>query len=279
MRNLRLVVTLLALAAVRPLPGRAEPVFHPPSEYTRSFVAGDSLSLLSVNHGPFRLYFQEGSWTSRNLPALEGRLDDAIARVLEVLGLPECPRGVYLLAVDSEEEMQRLMGWHIKGGAARGHDLVFFVFSPTVRPQFKHEIFHLLSDEAWGTHSNRLLDEGGAVFTDGECFYENPIDGIASGLLRTKRQFPLRRLIDDFDACARENEVTAYLQSASIFKYLYESHGPERLRRIWTEGFGAFEAIYGYPVTTLEQRWIEHLLTVPPPADLDWKRLMSEGCG
>ena len=161
-------------------------VFRQPSSYVLSFIGNDSISLSSVNYKSFRIYFKDSYYTASHLEDIEQELEIAYSKILSVLNISSYNNGIYLLAVDSKEEMQNVMGYKIKGGAAKGHDLVFFVYNQNIRPQFKHEIFHLISYETWGLTNYRLLDEGGATYTDNYCFYDNPMYSINSYYLQQK---------------------------------------------------------------------------------------------
>lgn len=255
-----------------------QPVFRQPSSYALSFIANDSIALSSVNYNSFRIYFRDSSYTSTHLDLIAKELDTAYTRILGVLNIPSYAYGIYLLAVDSKEEMQKVMGYKIKGGAAQGHDLVFFVYNDQIRPQFKHEIFHLISFETWGQTKYRLLDEGGATYTDNYCFYDNPMYSINAYYLQQNQLFPLQSLINEFDVKAKESDLIAYIQSAGIFRYLYENYGVEKMKLLWTQGFEQFETIYGFTIDQLEKNWLDFIRTVPIPAGFDFDRL-REGCG
>lgn len=253
-------------------------IFRQPTSYVTGFIANDSLSLSSVNYKSFRIYFKDSSYTSYHLTDLERELDIAWSKLLSVLNIPSYDRGIYLLAVDSKEEMQQVMGYKIKGGAAKGHDLVFFVYNDHIRPQFKHELFHLISYEIWGLTNSRLLDEGGATYTDNFCFYDNPMYTINSFYLQNKKLFSLDSLISNFDSQAKKSDVIAYIQSAGLFKYLYEKYGVEKLKQLWLLGFDSFNSIYGISIQQLETDWLNFIKTIPVPGDFDINKL-KEGCG
>ncbi len=253
-------------------------LFRQPSSYVLGFIGNDSISLSSSNYKSFRIYFKDSSYTAKHLDEIEKELDIAYTRILSVLNVPSYKHGIYLLAVDSKEEMQQVMGYKIKGGAAVGNDLVFFVYNPQIRPQFKHELFHLISYEVWGPTKYRLLDEGGATYTDNFCFYDNPMYSINSYYLQNNMLFPLESLINNFDNQAKKNDVIAYIQSAGIFKYLYEKYGVEKMKQLWTTGFENFSTIYGFSVKQLEIDWLNFIKTIPIPNEFDIK-MLEEGCG
>ncbi|UPT66892.1 MAG: hypothetical protein M0D57_21095 [Sphingobacteriales bacterium JAD_PAG50586_3] len=183
------------------------------------------------------------------------------------------------MAVDSKEEMKRTIGLSIKGAAFKGQDFVCFVYNDKIRPQFKHEIFHLISYEEWGYTTSRLLDEGAATFCDNECFYTNPIYTINAYLLKKKMLYALNDLVYNFDTVNAKNDVIAYLQSAGIVKYLYESYGVDKLKLLWLQGFDKFQAIYGFSLAQLDKDWKKHIATTPIPKDFDWNKLNTQGCG
>ena len=274
----KIILTITLITTTLTISFCQKVVFRQPSSYVLEFIGNDSISLSSVNYKSFRIYFKDNSYTATHLDNIENELDIAYNKILSVLDIPTYKNGIYLLAVDSKEEMQKVMGYKIKGGAAKGHDLVFFVYNPHIRPQFKHEIFHLISYETWGLTNYRLLDEGGATYTDNFCFYDNPMYTINSYYLKNGKLFTFDSLINDFDNQAKKSDLIAYLQSAGIFKYLYEKYGVEKMKQLWIRGFEDFELIYGFSIKQLEIDWINLIKTIPVPKDFDINKL-KEGCG
>jgi len=254
-------------------------IFRPMTQYAKRFIANDTIPFQSINYKSFRIYFKDSSYAATHLQNIETDIDTAYNRILSVLKVSHYDNGINLIAVDSKDAMQKLMGYKIKGGAACGQDLVFFVYNQTIRPQFKHEIFHLISFEIWGATTSRLLDEGGATYTDNFCFYENPMYSINAYFLQHNELFSFTSLINDFDKKAQENDVIAYIQSAGIFKYLYEKYGIEKIELLRTKGFENFESIYGFSIEQLESNWLTFIKTILPPKDIDEKKLMDQGCG
>lgn len=259
--------------------GDAQVIFRQPSSYALSFIGNDTIPFSSINYNSFRIYYRDTSYTASHLSRIKADLDTAYTRILDVLAIKHYKNGIYLIAVDSKEDMKKLMGLKVKGVSIGGHDLVFFVFCDTIRPQFKHEIFHTISFEVWGETPSRLLNEGGATYTDGFCYYDNPMYSINAYFLREKRLFCLQDLMYNFDESAKDNDVIAYIQSAGIFKYLYEKYGVEKLKQLWQKGFGDFQHIYGFPTDQLERDWLDVIKKVPIPKDIDEKLLMANGCG
>lgn len=273
-----LILTILLLTAAFQDGFSQQIGFRQPSSYVLGFIGNDSISLSSVNYKSFRIYFKDSSYTANHLSDIEQELDIAYSKILSVLNIQTYNHGVYLLAVDSKEEMQKVMGYKIKGGAAKGHDLVFFVYNQNIRPQFKHEIFHLISFETWGLTNYRILEEGGATYADNYCFYDNPMYSINAYYLQQKKLFAIDSLVDNFDNLMKKSDVITYIQSAGIFKYLYEKYGVEKIKLLWTGGFENFKSIYGFSIGQLETDWLNFIKTVPIPKDFDINKL-KEGCG
>ena len=257
-----------------------EVVFSPPKAYLRQFIYNDTLPLISVNYGNFRLFFRGNSYTAAHLPAVQAQLTSALARIYQVLQIPTYPKGIYLLLVDSRQELRELTDMSPGGGLAlAGYDAVFLVNNPARRLQARHEIFHLIASEVWGNTQSRLLNEGAAVYADNECWYENPLYSLNAYLLRTGQLLPMQQLITNFDLAAQQGEVVAYLQSAGIFKYLYETYGRAKMQQLWLAGFGSFARIYGFSLARLAREWRAFIEKTPIPPQVDWAKVSREGCG
>lgn len=259
-----------------------ETIFYPYTEFAKPFLENDSLPFISVNYKNFRIFFSAGSYANQHLDEIKSELDFAFGRSMSILNNSTYNRGIYIVLGNSPEEMKQLTGVYFRGGMASvGNDLVFFVCNINRRGQFKHELFHLLANEEWGITSSRLLNEGGAVYADNQCFYENPVYAIAAFMLNANKLFPVKSLISNFDEIAnkQEGEIIAYLQSAAIFKYLYEKYGTEKMKLLWMEGFDKFEAIYGISLEQFERQWLDYIRSIAPPENIDWENILNNGCG
>lgn len=254
--------------------------FHPLTNYAKGFLQNDSLALLSVNYKNFRIYTRSGSYALNNFSELKRELDTAYSRSLEVLNIKHYPRGINVLLVDSPAELEEITDMYVRGGfAAIGHDLVCLPMNANRRIQLRHELFHLIANEVWGSTTSRLLNEGSAVYADNTCYIDNPIHKISKRLLLAQKLFSIDELINNFDQKAYENDVVAYLQSASIFKYLYEKYGIEKMEIIWKDGFQNFEKTFGISTEEFEKNWLEFINTIEAKEDLDINKLLEEGCG
>jgi hypothetical protein len=69
------------------------------------------------------------------------------------------------------------------------------------------------------------------------------------------------------------------MQSAGVFKYLYEHYGVARMKQLWVQGFEQFESIYGISLEQFEKEWLAFVKKTVVPPGIDWDRLTDEGCG
>lgn len=254
-------------------------IFKPVPEDIRQFIFNDTLPFLSVNHRNFRLYFSGNSYTAKHLPDLKNQLDSAFSRVISILQIKSYHTGINIVLVDSRDELKKITGIAAYGGFALvTKSTVFLVFNDKRKIQAKHELFHLISHDVWGLSLVRVLDEGGGVFADNECFCVDPIYGIDSYLLKKRLLLPFKVVIYDFDKAAFQNDRIAYLQGAGIFKYLYEKYGIEKLKLLRLSGFDQFESIYGFSINEFEKDWLDYISTIPVPDTIDYDRFLKEGC-
>ncbi len=260
--------------------GNEEVIFYPhPGSFVAKLLDQDSLPFVSVSHGPYRLYFSANSYAASQLETIKQTITSSYHRALSLLGIDSYQRGINLVLFNSVEEMKQATGVRAQGGIAYPEfDAGLFPIIEKRRPQFKHEIFHILSLNTWGACFSRLLIEGSAVYADNECHYDNPIYAYNAYLVQHEKALPLPDLIHDFDQIAMKNDVIAYLQSAGVFKYLYEKYGIEKMKALWKAGFEGFEGIYGFPVSQLEKDWLDYMRTVPLPEGFDFGAF-NEGCG
>ena len=108
-----LILTILLLTITLQDSFSQQVVFRQPSSYVLGFIGNDSITLSSVNYKAFRIYFRDSSYTSNHLSEIKQELDIAYSKILSVLNITSYDNGIYLLAVDSKEEMQQVMGFQL----------------------------------------------------------------------------------------------------------------------------------------------------------------------
>jgi hypothetical protein len=72
--------------------------------------------------------------------------------------------------------------------------------------------------------------------------------------------------------------MIAYLQSALIFKYLYENYGLNKIEELWKNGFEKFSEIYGFDYNNLKDT-LTKLIINSDSENVNWNELMQKGCG
>ncbi len=87
---------------------------------------------------------------------------------------------------------------------------------------FHHEFVHYYDSSLGGEYRPSMLEEGLAVYLTGGHFKPEPIGPRAAGLLDLGWYIPLSTIADDF--YNQQHEI-AYLEAASLVKYLVETYG------------------------------------------------------
>lgn len=257
-----------------------EVIFYPLTKFSKQYLANDTIPFISISYKNFRIFYSANSYAESKLDFIKEELETSVMRATTLLNKGNYARGINIILFNSVEEMKYYTGIRAQGGIAYAeHDLAFFPFHEKRRPQFKHEIFHIISLNQWGNCNDRLLIEGSAVYADNRCFYSNPIYTVNSALLLSNKLFKITDLIEKFDDKARESDVIAYLQSAGIFKYLYEKYGNDKMNLLWNQGFGSFELIFQQSLTAFEKEWLEYIKNVPTEEKVDLKMVLEQGCG
>ncbi len=249
--------------------------FSAPTSLIQRILENEMFDWQMVETQPFKIYFLPGTYSENNLEFLKTGSEEAIARALEVLKEKEFPHGLRLFMVETRDQMEELTGLNVKGYAPIGHDAVLLVYNPEIRPYLRHEIFHAVSIKLWGA-PDIWLREGSAAFADGECL-DYSLDEIALYLLETNQTVTLHELIDDFWGT---NDMITYIQSASLFQYLYHNYSITQVKSLWQKGSKSIPANLGVSQDQLEENWKSDMRTLKlDPTRVDWDQLVEKGCG
>ena len=159
-----------------------EIIFSPHTPKMREYIDNDSLPFISINYANFRIYFRGNSYAANHLSKVKEEADHSLQRIFSVVQISKYNKGLNLVLVDSAGELQRLSGMNVHGGfSLQEQDLIFMVNNSERKIAMKHEVFHFISNDVWGFCESRLLNEGGAVYTENECNdYENPVYSITA---------------------------------------------------------------------------------------------------
>jgi hypothetical protein len=245
-----------------------------PTGLARAAYASD-LPWIEEQVGQLRILVQAGGSAAAHLSALRESALTAFARAFALL--EEAPPLVpfWMLYIDSRAELQQLAGWPAGGWA----DGVARTAANTVtgdgRTPDRHEFMHVAATVSWGIPVApwEWINEGLATHAPGECAGAD-IHSLASALAESGSAEPLHRLIHDFRAL---DEVSAYLQSASVVGYIREVFGVTALRSIWREGPAVLPAVTGMDFDALERDW-RAFVSRFPAASATLESVRARGC-
>ncbi len=225
----------------------------------------------------FRVRFLKGSYPAQYQDSLLLRLPAALRRDRALLDAPASDDTIAVFFVESREQMGRLVGLPVTGFADTQERSVFLVTNPKWRAFERHELMHVVSNDAWGRPAagNEWLVEGIAQMADGRCAGRRN-DDVMLALVARHGWIPLDTMLTAF---RQQNDLRAYLQAASFTDWLLRTAGLEAMRRAWSEGTTP-ETMFGiYPLATRYAQWQRDVTSrwVPEPGEVD--RIEEHGCG
>lgn len=249
--------------------------FPAPTEFVKEIINGNSFPWDSIKTEHFVIYYLPGSYAENHLEFLKDKSEEAISRAIEVLRVDSYPFGMRLFMLESRDQMLKFIEISPKGIALYEHDAVLMVQNKGIRPYLRHEIFHIVSIKLWGLPET-WLREGSAVFADGFCLkYE--LEELASYLVKTDKAVELKDLIENF---GKTEDIITYLQSASLFKYIYENYPIEKLKLFWQKGSPDIQKTLGTDLKKLEADWKSNLLELEfDTSKINWDEITERGCG
>ena len=255
---------LVALLCAAPLAAQA------PAGLARAALDNPAFTWLHVPTRELRLYFLADSYPAMHRDSLATLAAAGRARGLRLLGVEDCPP-IDVFFIETRAQMDALVGLPVTGFAQRDARAVFLVTNPEWRAFERHELMHVLAHHVWGAgvEPSAWIVEGLAQFTDGRCGAYT-VDDVAHGLGRRSGFVALDTLVTRFRAL---NDLTAYLQAASMVGYLYETRGLEGVRAVWQQGTEALPP--GFAAGW--QRWLRTRAQPVPSGALD--SISQKGCG
>ena len=257
----------------------------PPSH--RLYPTGHAYSMLKAA-GQFweskifpwgRLHIGASAPETTSVEARASGIHDAIARGAKMLGVAGYDRPLDAFLVADRAEIRALSG---QTGASTADALGSTVLlggyggMPGVT---RHEIMHVLSINIWGVPPEPAawVREGIATYAAGDCrgygFHQLAANFAASGQL-----LPLRTLLDEF---YKHDDLVTYLESASVFQYIYETKGLAYARDVWHSGLEAVLKRNGATLDAFEAEWRAYIANPSlHPELVDWNRIRNgNGCG
>jgi hypothetical protein len=172
---------------------------------------------------------------------------------------------------------------HDKGLTTRmpgGGEVIILVRNDSVRAYSRHEVMHAVSQRlwSWAGPDQAWLVEGLATFADGRC-QTTTITGVARDLLRATPSVTAHDVARDFLELKRVDRARAYVLAGTLVGALWESRGPEGVRRLW-QGVDTLPTARKFGADDPTAVWRGHVMrdaaTAPPLDPVAFRRL---GCG
>jgi hypothetical protein len=271
---MRLVPVMFALVAMGSCTGAAQP----PAGLAREALEREDMRWITRSAPELRVHFLADTYAAQHQDSLVARVVAAKKADLALLRQPSYERTLDVFFVETRVQMDTLMGAPVTGFAQMDSAAVFLVTNPSWRAFERHEIMHVLATAAWGRPAapGDWIQEGLAQFADGHCGGYG-VDEVAASLTHADGVVPLGTLFSRF---RQLNDLTAYLEAASLVGYIHRTWGLNAVEEAWSQGAAALPSFLGLPVDTLEARWraaLPPLDRSPPPDRLDEVR--KHGCG
>ena len=266
------VLAILVLSILSPFLGA-----QAPAGLAATALAHPAFAWIPRSAPGFRVYFLADSYPALHQDSLLARLPRAARHAERLIGVPPLREPIDLFFVDSREQMTALVGGRATGFAQPSARTVFLMTHPAWRAFERHEIMHVVAEQAWGRPGPNTdwLQEGLAQAADGRCGnYSNA--GVLLALVDRQGWISYPDVLARFRA---QPDLHAYLQSAVFVDYVRQQFGPAPLERLWRQGATLEASVAGRKLQDIEREWRVTLREPerPSPAELD--AIESKGCG
>ena len=269
--SLLMATLAFAPAFPGPLDGQA------PAGLAASALADSSFTWIRRSIPGFRVYFLADSYPAAHQDSLLERLPRALAHARTLIKVPELEAPIDLFFIESRAQMMALIGGRATGFAEPSTRTVLLVTNPDWRAFERHEIMHVIAQQAWGppVPNNDWLVEGLAQAADGMCAGYSNAD-VALTLANRHGWIALDTLLTRFRA---QPDLRAYLQAAAFVDYLLERYGAAPVAELWRLGSRRDSRIRGQTLAAIERRWREELRPHRQVAAHALAAVESKGCG
>jgi len=204
---------------------------------------------------------------ARDIELITEKADAAFEQVEARLGVTRDEKVTFTL-------LSRLLGHG--GFASREISLTYIDRNPAglhLDTVFIHEGTHIL-DRQIANERPTILTEGLAVYVAGGHYKPEDLDRRAAAVLTLNQYIPLETLAADF--YPQQHEI-GYLQAGALVKYLVDTYGWERFRKMYATIQPApneaqmlnasLGAHYNLSLAEVEAAWLAHLRTIPVDED------------
>ncbi|HEX6790026.1 MAG TPA: hypothetical protein VF247_01835 [Candidatus Krumholzibacteria bacterium] len=249
---------------------------QPPQGLARSALDNSQFEWIRRDTEHLRIYFPAGSYPAAHQQDLVARAEAARRDNLALLGEEAFEPVIDVFFIESRAQMQALVGVPVTGFAERDARAVFLVTNPDWRAFERHEIMHVLAHHAWGPASGAWVEEGLAQFADGRCG-EYTVDDIVHALAEQRGYVPMDTLVARF---RQLDDLTAYLEAASMVGFLYETHGRAAAQAVWQRGADAIPGLTGETPPAFAESWWRWVKAKAKPVPADRLEIIRDkGCG
>jgi len=247
-----------------------------PQGMARTALDNKSFQWIKRDAPHLRFYFADGTYPAAHQDSLMHRAVAARRDILKRLGVVQFDPPVDIFWIESREQMKALTGLAVTGLAARAERAVFLVNNAEWRSFERHELMHVYAYHIWGEASGAWVEEGLAQYSDAHCGgYTN--HDVAHALAGPNGYVPMDTLVARF----RElDDLTAYLEAASMMGYIYETKGRTAAQAVWLRGADALQAVTGEAPEAFAKswwRWVSAKARPVPKNELDV--IVKKGCG
>jgi hypothetical protein len=257
-------------------------VAHPleaqePAGLAASALADSSFRWIPRSVPGFRVYFVADSYPAAHQDSLLERLPRALSHARALITAPTLEVPLDLFFIESRAQMTTLIKGRATGFAEPATRTVILVTNPHWRAFERHEIMHVIAQQAWGPPApgNDWLVEGLAQAADGMCAGYSNAD-VVMALTARHGWIPLDTMLTRFRA---QPDLRAYLQAAAFVEYLLQRYGPAPVAKLWRNGSHTHTLIGEETLAAIERRWREALRPHRPVTGSTLAAVESEGCG
>jgi len=249
------------------------------SQKTKEVLEKPSYAFQKQQMGQFRIYYPKGAPVAAQPSRLRNDLDMAMLKVQTVLDR-QMIEGMYLVLLDSPQQLQELTGLLDMGLSSPVENLAFVVYNDNSRAQLKQQLFNLLALKLWGPARDPILLRGGGVATANYCKgVETPIYQVAAYLQQNDKFPPVVDLIQQYsEQVNRYGQFMVDQQSAALFQFMYDNFGVRKMRLLWRGGIQRVEEIIGVGPAELGDFFNSHLEHTEVNTANNWERVLEKGC-
>lgn len=234
----------------------------------------ERFSWRTVQDDNIRLHWYEGENVG---PTLLDAAVNGLARLEADVGIQledDIQIFIYGSSADMREAVLYIQDW--AGGVAfNSYNIILIGVPPNIANTWgaatvRHELAHLVigrfGQSCLGGSRPNWLDEGLAVYSEGEPGNETVTD--LANAIENNAFYPVRSLNGAFPS-HDSNARLAYSQSYSLVNFLLEAYGPQRMQDLLlalaqAEGYdAALEQVYGFNADGLEVAW-RQAINAPP---------------